>query len=40
MNNSECDALRRDIEYLKDRQAILDCVARHARGHDHGDGLP
>jgi hypothetical protein len=31
------EALRRDVEYLKDRQAILDCIARHARGHDRHD---
>jgi hypothetical protein len=30
--------LRRDVQYLKDRQAILDCIARHARGHDRHDG--
>lgn len=29
--------LRRDVRYLKDRQAILDCIARHARGHDRHD---
>jgi hypothetical protein len=32
------DELRRDVQYLKDRQAILDCIARHARGHDRHDG--
>lgn len=30
-------ALLRDVQYLKDRQAILDCIARHARGHDRHD---
>ncbi len=44
------DQLRRDVQYLMDRTAILDCIARHARGHDrhdvdlltaayHGDGV-
>jgi hypothetical protein len=31
------EQLRRDVQYLKDRQAILDCIARHARGHDRHD---
>ncbi len=29
--------LERDVRYLTDRQQILDCVARHARGHDRFD---
>jgi hypothetical protein len=29
--------LERDVQYLMDRQAILDCVTRHARGHDRHD---
>lgn len=29
--------LRRDVRYLMDRTAILDCVANHARGHDRHD---
>ncbi|MFF0225809.1 nuclear transport factor 2 family protein [Streptomyces sp. NPDC004629] len=29
--------LERDVRYLTDRQEILDCVARHARGHDRFD---
>jgi len=33
----ELEALRRDVRYLKDRQEILDCIARHARGHDRHD---
>ena len=38
MNADESlDQLRRDVQYLKDRQAILDCIARHARGHDRHD---
>jgi hypothetical protein len=37
--NTEVDleGLRRDVEYLKDRQAILDCVAMQAQGHDRHD---
>jgi hypothetical protein len=30
-------ALRCDVQYLLDRTAILDCVARHARGCDRHD---
>lgn len=29
--------LQRDVRYLMDRTAILDCLARHARGHDRHD---
>jgi len=29
--------LRRDVQYLKDRTEILDCIARHARGCDRHD---
>jgi hypothetical protein len=29
--------LQREVQVLKDRAAILDCVARHARGHDRHD---
>jgi hypothetical protein len=29
--------LSRDVRYLKDRQEILDCVHKHARGHDRFD---
>lgn len=31
------DQLRQDVQYLMDRTAILDCIARHARGHDRFD---
>lgn len=31
------DQLRKDVQYLMDRTAILDCIARHARGHDRFD---
>jgi hypothetical protein len=31
------EQLRRDVRYLMDRQAILDCISRHARGHDRHD---
>src|SRR5215213_5439586 len=34
---AELDALRRDVQYLKDRQAIADCIAAHARGSDRHD---
>src|SRR4051794_17266761 len=37
MNPDVFEQLRKDIQYLKDRQAILDCIARHARGHDRHD---
>jgi hypothetical protein len=33
----DLEDLRRDIRYLMDRQAILDCIASHARGHDRHD---
>jgi ketosteroid isomerase-like protein len=33
----ELAALRREVQYLGDRIAILDCVARHARGCDRHD---
>jgi hypothetical protein len=35
--NDELEELRRDVRYLKDRQAIYDCIAQHARGHDRHD---
>jgi len=31
------DKLQRDVQYLMDRTAILDCVAHHARGCDRHD---
>ena len=34
---AELDQLRRDVQYLKDRTAILDCIAAHARGCDRHD---
>lgn len=37
MNEAELAQLRRDVQELKDRQAIYDCIARHARGHDRHD---
>jgi hypothetical protein len=33
----ELAALRRDVQHLVDRAAILDCIARHARGCDRHD---
>src|SRR5690349_16502143 len=29
--------LARDVQYLVDRQAIVDVIAKHARGHDRHD---
>ena len=37
MSADELEQLRRDITNLMDRQAILDCVASHARGCDRHD---
>ena len=36
-DNDDLTELRRQVQHLMDRQAILDCVARHARGHDRHD---
>jgi hypothetical protein len=33
----QLEELRTDVQYLKDRAAILDCVAAHARGCDRHD---
>jgi ketosteroid isomerase-like protein len=33
----QLDELRRDVQYLKDRTDIADCIARHARGCDRHD---
>ncbi|MET8211634.1 nuclear transport factor 2 family protein [Streptomyces sp. NPDC005373] len=35
--DTELIELRRDVQYLKDRTAILDVIARHARGCDRHD---
>jgi hypothetical protein len=37
VTNDDLDHLRRDVRYLLDRTAILDCVATHARGCDRHD---
>jgi ketosteroid isomerase-like protein len=37
MADTEIEQLRRDVRYLKDRAAILDCIAAHARGCDRHD---
>ena len=37
MIDARIEQLQRDVRYLMDRQAILDCIARHARGHDRHD---
>ena len=34
---TELAELRRDVRYLKDRVAVLDCIATHARGCDRHD---
>jgi hypothetical protein len=31
------EKLQEDVQYLMDRTAILDCISRHARGHDRHD---
>ncbi|BCI55669.1 hypothetical protein NIIDNTM18_49470 [Mycolicibacterium litorale] len=36
-NDDELERLRRRVQYLEDRSAILDCVMRQARGHDRHD---
>ena len=36
-DDHELGPLRRDVRYLLDRTAILDCIARHSRGHDRHD---
>lgn len=33
----QLEQLQRHVRYLMDRQEILDCIARHARGHDRHD---
>ena len=33
----DIEQLARDVQYLKDRRAIEDCINRHARGHDRFD---
>jgi hypothetical protein len=35
--DTDLDALRRDVSYLKGRTGMLDCIARHARGCDRHD---
>ena len=37
MDDGELEQLQRDVRYLKDRAEILDCIVRHARGHDRHD---
>ncbi|MET0546943.1 MAG: nuclear transport factor 2 family protein [Caulobacterales bacterium] len=37
MSDIDLHALARDVQYLKDRLAILDCISAHARGHDRHD---
>lgn len=35
--DTDLSLLRRDVQYLLDRAAIYDCIARHARGCDRHD---
>ena len=35
--DDELAQLRRDVQYVKDRLDILDCVNNQARGHDRHD---
>lgn len=35
--DTDLDTLQRDVRYLRDRTAVLDCIARHARGCDRHD---
>src|SRR5579871_6842651 len=37
MTDDQLQQLLQDVQYLKDRQAILDVVMRQARGHDRHD---
>lgn len=37
MTDDELAQLRRDVQYLKDRTAILDCIMNQSRGHDRHD---
>jgi ketosteroid isomerase-like protein len=37
MSADDLSELQRKIDYLMDRQAIHDCIASHARGHDRHD---
>ena len=34
---TELDQLRKHVQYLLDRTAILDCISSHSRGHDRHD---
>lgn len=37
MHANELKELQQNVNYLMDRQAILDCIYSHARGHDRHD---
>src|SRR5262249_3584727 len=37
VEDAALEQLGNDVRYLLDRTAILDCIARHARGHDRHD---
>ncbi len=36
-DETDLEQLHRDIRYLMDRTAILDCITSHSRGHDRHD---
>jgi hypothetical protein len=36
-NDREFEQLKRQVQYLTDRQAILDCIVRNSRGNDRFD---
>jgi hypothetical protein len=36
-DKTDFEQLRRDVQYLMDRTAILDCISSHSRGHDRHD---
>ena len=36
-DEADMEQLRRDVQYLMDRTAILDCISSHRRGHDRHD---
>ena len=37
VSDEEFAQLKREVQEMKDRQAILDCIMRHSRGHDRHD---
>ncbi len=37
LSDGELEQLQRDVQYLKDRAEIVDCIANQSRGHDRHD---